>query len=64
MNKRLEMTLEKNKDKLKDIFYIDCYNKTINSEICGTITTGVSFRNEIFIGEIIDSSQSEKTKGC
>ena len=32
--------------------FIDCYNKTIHNDgICGTITTGVSFRNTTFLIE-------------
>ena len=57
MNKKLLKTLEKEREKIinnggADVGFIDCYNKTIHNEgICGTITTGVSFRNTTFIIE-------------
>ena len=46
-NKSLQETLEKNN--IDDTCYIDTYNKRINKEKSGTITTGVSFRNNTFL---------------
>lgn len=46
-NKSLQETLEKNK--IEDTCYIDTYNKRIDKEKSGTITTGVSFRNNTFL---------------
>lgn len=34
---------------INDTFYLDTYNKRIDTEKSGTITTGVSFRNNTFI---------------
>lgn len=57
MNKKLQKTLEKERDKIVNnggakVGFIDCYNKTIHNDgICGTITTGVSFRNTTFLIE-------------
>ena len=46
-NKSLQQTLEKNN--INDTCYIDTYNKRIDKEKSGTITTGVSFRNNTFL---------------
>jgi DNA (cytosine-5)-methyltransferase 1 len=46
-NKSLQETLKQNK--IKDTCYIDTYNKRIDEEKSGTITTGVSFRNNTFL---------------
>ena len=46
-NKSLQETLEQNN--IDDTCYIDTYNKRIDKEKSGTITTGVSFRNNTFI---------------
>lgn len=46
-NKSLQETLEQNK--IDDTCYIDTYNKRIDKEKSGTITTGVSFRNNTFV---------------
>ena len=46
-NKSLQETLEQNE--IKDTCYIDTYNKRIDTEKSGTITTGVSFRNNTFL---------------
>ena len=46
-NKSLQETLEQNK--IDDTCYIDTYNKRIDKEKSGTITTGVSFRNNTFL---------------
>ena len=46
-NKSLIETISNNE--LTDGCYIDTYNKTINKEKSGTITTGVSFRNNSFL---------------
>ena len=48
-NKSLRETLEKNK--IYDTCYIDTYNKRIDKEKSGTITTGVSFRNNTFLAD-------------
>ncbi len=48
-NKRLDETLLEND--VKDGDYIDAYNRQVKSDISGTITTGVSSRNETFIAE-------------
>ena len=46
-NKSLKETLKQNE--IKDTCYIDTYNKRIDEEKSGTITTGVSFRNNTFL---------------
>ena len=46
-NKSLQETLEKNN--IDDTCYIDTYNKRIDKDKSGTITTGVSFRNNTFL---------------
>ena len=46
-NKRLNETIESNN--VKDGDFIDAYNKTVNSELAGTITTRVSDSNNTFI---------------
>ena len=46
-NLSLQQTLEENK--LNNTCYIDTYNKRIDEEKSGTITTGVSFRNNTFL---------------
>ena len=48
-NKRLNETLESNN--VKDGDFIDDYNKTVNSEVAGTITTRVSDSNNTFIAK-------------
>lgn len=47
INKSLKETLEHNE--IKDTCYIDTYNRKIDEEKSGTITTGVSFRNNTFL---------------
>ena len=46
-NKSLRETLEQNE--IDDTCYIDTYNKKIDKDKSGTITTGVSFRNNTFL---------------
>ena len=46
-NKRLNETIESNN--VKDGDFIDAYNKVVNSEVAGTITTRVSDSNNTFI---------------
>lgn len=46
-NKSLQETLEQND--IDDTCYIDTYNKKIDKDKSGTITTGVSFRNNTFL---------------
>ena len=48
-NKSLQETLEQNN--IDDTCYIDTYNKRIDKEKSGTITTGVSFRNNTFLAD-------------
>lgn len=48
-NKSLQETLKQNG--IDDTCYIDTYNKRIDKDKSGTITTGVSFRNNTFIAE-------------
>ena len=48
-NKRLNETIESNN--VKDGDFIDAYNKVVNSEIAGTITTRVSDSNCTFIAK-------------
>lgn len=48
-NKSLQETLEKNK--IDDTCYIDTYSKRIDKDKSGTITTGVSFRNNTFLAD-------------
>jgi hypothetical protein len=67
MNKKLIETLCKERHKINmggvEIGFIDCYNSTIrNDGICGTITTGVNYRNNTYIIEydIRTNSKLEK----
>ena len=46
-NKSLQETLDQNE--INDTCYIDAYNKRIDKDKSGTITTGVSFRNNTFL---------------
>ena len=46
-NKSLQETLKQNE--IDDTCYIDTYNKRIDKDKSGTITTGVSFRNNTFL---------------
>lgn len=46
-NKSLKETLDQNK--IDDTCFIDTYNKRIDKDNAGTITTGVSFRNNTFL---------------
>lgn len=67
MNKRLIETLKREKNKINiggvEVGFIDCYNATIyNDGICGTITTGVSFRNQTFIIEYDTRTNSKLEK--
>ena len=48
-NKALNETLLTNS--VEDGDYIDAYNRSINKKVAGTITTGVSFRNESFVAD-------------
>ena len=48
-NKSLKETLEQNE--IDDACYIDTYNKRIDKDKSGTITTGVSFRNNTFLAD-------------
>ena len=48
-NKSLQETLEQND--IDDTCYIDTYNKRIDKDKSGTITTGVSFRNNTFLAD-------------
>lgn len=48
-NKCLKETIEKNKEELEHADFLDCYNRSVKKDIAGTITTGVSFRNETFV---------------
>lgn len=57
-NKSLQETLEQNE--IDYTCYIDTYNKRIDKDKSGTITTGVSFRNNTFIAE----KGNMKTKLC
>lgn len=54
MNKRLKKTLVSNKSAISKIrskrFVVDAYNEIIVENIAPTITTGISFRNTIFVG--------------
>ena len=56
-NKRLNETLEKNE--IKDGDFVDAYNRTKNSDICGTITTRVDASNCSFVAT---EKQIEETK--
>ena len=46
-NKSLQETLKENE--INDTCYIDTYNKRVDKDKSGTITTGVSFRNNTFL---------------
>lgn len=46
-NKSLQETLKQNE--IDDTCYIDTYNKRIDKDKSGTITTGISFRNNTFL---------------
>ena len=48
-NKALNETLEQNE--IDDTCYIDTYNRKIDKDKSGTITTGVSFRNNTFLAD-------------
>jgi DNA (cytosine-5)-methyltransferase 1 len=48
-NKSLQETLKKNN--IDDACYIDTYNKRVDKEKSGTITTEVSFRNNTFLAD-------------
>lgn len=56
-NKSLQKTLEKNN--IDDTCYIDTYNKRVDKDKSGTITTGVSFRNNTFLAVKDDTLQKE-----
>lgn len=58
-NKRLNKTLESNN--VKDGDFIGAYNKTVNSEVAGTITTRVSDSNCTFIA---NEKQTLKNELC
>ena len=58
-NKRLNETLESNN--VKDGDFIDAYNKVVNSEVAGTITTRVSDSNNTFIA---NKEQTLKQELC
>lgn len=58
-NKRLNKTLESNN--VKDGDFIGAYNKTVNSEVAGTITTRVSDSNCTFIA---NEKQTLKKELC
>ena len=62
-NKSLKETLEKNE--INDTCYIDTYNKRIDKDKSGTITTGVSFRNNTFLAIKNNTKKGylEATKG-
>jgi len=49
-NKKLSLTLEKNQ--VRDTCAIDGYNKVIHYDCFQTINTGVSYRNQDYIGEL------------
>lgn len=59
MNKRsvhLKETLERNREilKKKGIYFLDCYNRQIKTDISGTISTRVNAGNDtyiMFVGE-------------
>ena len=52
VNKNLNETLEKNKDKLgNDVLSIEAYNKSVHKDISQTITTRVSDSNQHFLCE-------------
>lgn len=49
-NKRVRNNIEKNHQRLKENSFLDSFNNTVNNTgISGTITTGVSFRNETHV---------------
>ena len=56
-NKSLQETLEQ--IEIDDTCYIDTYNKRIDKEKSGTITTGVSFRNNTFLAIKEDTLKKE-----
>lgn len=59
MNRRLMETIVKHKKSLRAGQYIDAYNRTVKDKICGTITIGVSFRNESFV--VVTNESVDKT---
>ena len=48
-NKRLKETINQNKEKLQDGCMIDTYNKSINKDVSGTITTRVNESNNTYL---------------
>lgn len=62
MNSKLLKTIKLNNHKISGwgYYFIDCYNLIIrNDGLCGTITTGISSRNEVFI---LERKENEKNK--
>ena len=51
-NERLKETLNNNEEKLQDGAYIDTYNRAIQTEKAGTITTRTNAANNTFIASI------------
>lgn len=46
MNKRLKQMISRGG---QEYDFIDVYNQNVMHNICGTITTGISFRNNQFV---------------
>ena len=55
-NKRLEMLLLNRGRELQDKDLLDCYNQQIFRDIACTITTGISYRCQHYVIEIVYSA--------
>lgn len=49
MNSRLKKLIDRYGDEIVDGTWLDCYGCSINRNVCGTILTGVDYRNLYFI---------------
>lgn len=61
-NKRLKETIEKNREEVEHADFLDCYNRSVKKDVAGTITTGVSFRNETFVAVNEEDNYSDYSK--
>ena len=61
MNVRVMKTIVKHIKELKSGMWIDAYNMSVKDKICGTITIGISFRNEnwVVVNELVNIKNEE-----
>lgn len=59
MNSRLKRVIDKYGDEIEDGTWLDCYGCTINKKVCGTILTGIDYRNLYFIA-VKENESSDK----